>query len=302
MNGMHVPKAINEESKETSRKKNVDETQRKLERMIREQKEKQMFALTPEERRKAIEDSKGLTEYYQKFSKANGVPYYPWRCSITMDERSVNRFNDLGLNTEEYVARTSVARDNVVVEETKPIEEPTIIIENFKDAPPGFTHNPNYEPFINVDDKGDITTYIFKNENTDYDYSQYFKNEVNAPKNFALTLSHGEESVIHINEHHKEHWEQHTPNFIPLVIEAIKNPEVVYVEEKNKNKFNKNTGEREFNVTVVNFLSENYMMITILALNNEENRVVTSYPKENSKLKKHTKDAIERYKNKNKKE
>lgn len=85
--GVHVPKYNLIEIK---KKRDITQKQRYLENKIRQQKSKQVLAISPEERKKAQLESKRLQAEYRSFCEVNNVPRYDWRCRVTEVERDVS--------------------------------------------------------------------------------------------------------------------------------------------------------------------------------------------------------------------
>ena len=85
--GVHVPKY---NLVEVKKRRDITQKQRYLENKIRKAKSRQVLAISPEERKEAIEESKRLQADYRKFCEDNNVPRYDWRCRVTEVERDVS--------------------------------------------------------------------------------------------------------------------------------------------------------------------------------------------------------------------
>ncbi len=72
---------------EVKKRRDISQKQRYLENRIRQEKSKQILAVSPEERRKAQEKSKQLQDIYAQFCDDNEVPRYDWRTRVTEVER-----------------------------------------------------------------------------------------------------------------------------------------------------------------------------------------------------------------------
>ena len=72
------------------KKRALTSKQRYLENKIRKAKTRQALAVSPEERQKAINDSKRLQKEYEDFCGDNKLPRYDWRCRVTEVERGVS--------------------------------------------------------------------------------------------------------------------------------------------------------------------------------------------------------------------
>lgn len=85
--GVHVPKY---NLVEVKKRRDITQKQRYLENKIRKAKSRQVLAISPEERKEAIEESKRLQADYRKFCEDNNVPRYDWRTRVTEVERDVS--------------------------------------------------------------------------------------------------------------------------------------------------------------------------------------------------------------------
>ena len=94
--GVHVPKY---NLVEVKKRRDITQKQRYLENRIRKAKSRQVLAISPEERKEAIEESKRLQADYLKFCEDNNVPRYDWRCRVTEVKRDVSTVID---ETEKY--------------------------------------------------------------------------------------------------------------------------------------------------------------------------------------------------------
>lgn len=81
--------------------RDISQKQRYLEDRIRQEKSKQILAVSPEERRKAQEKSEQLQDIYAQFCNDNEVPRYDWRTRVTEVEENFNpRLNGGFINEE----------------------------------------------------------------------------------------------------------------------------------------------------------------------------------------------------------
>lgn len=96
--GVHVPKF---NIIEVKKRRDIAQKQRYLENRIRQEKSRQILAISPEERKKAQEKSKQLQDIYAEFCELNEVPRYDWRTRVTVVEKDFNpRLNGGFLNVE----------------------------------------------------------------------------------------------------------------------------------------------------------------------------------------------------------
>lgn len=82
--GVHVPQY---NIIEVKKRRDISQKQRYLENRIRQEKTKQVLAVTPEERKKAQLRSKELQKQYASFCEVNDTPRYDWRTRVTEVER-----------------------------------------------------------------------------------------------------------------------------------------------------------------------------------------------------------------------
>ena len=85
--GIHIPKY---NLVEVKKRRDITSKQRYLENKIRKEKTKQVLAVSPEERKHAVAESKRLQAEYRKFCEDNNVPRYDWRTRVTEVERDVS--------------------------------------------------------------------------------------------------------------------------------------------------------------------------------------------------------------------
>lgn len=109
--GMNIPKRYDYNSKGAERKRKVDETMRRYERNIRIAKERQVLAITPEERKIWQEESKKLQYNYDTYARLNGRVRNDWRASISKDERTL-----LSLSSENQNLINVIKNDIINVE------------------------------------------------------------------------------------------------------------------------------------------------------------------------------------------
>lgn len=82
------------------KKRALTSEQRYLENKIRKAKTRQVIAASPEEKQKAIDDSKRFQKEYEDFCKDNNVPRYDWRTRVTEVERDVSPVFSEGVEGE----------------------------------------------------------------------------------------------------------------------------------------------------------------------------------------------------------
>lgn len=99
--GVHVPKF---NIIEVKKRRDISQKQRYLENRIRQEKSRQILAISPEERKKAQEKSKQLQDIYAEFCELNEVPRYDWRTRVTETERNFNPRLNGGIISREFMA------------------------------------------------------------------------------------------------------------------------------------------------------------------------------------------------------
>lgn len=121
--GVHVPKY---NLVEVKKRRDITQKQRYLENKIRKAKSRQVLAISPEERKEAIEESKRLQADYRKFCEDNNVPRYDWRCRVTEVERNVSPVID---ETEKYKIFFESHKEELILK----IKSGTITLEEMSD-------------------------------------------------------------------------------------------------------------------------------------------------------------------------
>lgn len=120
--GVHVPKY---NLVEVKKRRDITQKQRYLENRIRKAKSRQVLAISPEERKEAIEESKRLQADYRKFCEDNNVPRYDWRTRVTEVERDVSPvFEGNNNNFNNKILLNDKNSDTIEVEYEPDIEIP----------------------------------------------------------------------------------------------------------------------------------------------------------------------------------
>lgn len=170
---------------EVKKRRDITSKQRYLENKIRKAKTRQALAVSPKERKEAIEESKRLQQQYNQFCKDNNVPRYDWRTRVTEVERDVSPVFEENFTKEIKEFNDNKNKYLKTVEEEKKIEPIRNKNWNIEDASDEWAKN------LTQDEQNAILDYTSGDGMDLNDYHRrknYFENISEVPKGYINEL------------------------------------------------------------------------------------------------------------------